>query len=46
MYLLHVVLRALKLDNEEKKETVQSPAPALARHDDAIIAAIAAAVHK
>lgn len=46
MYLLHVVLRALKLDKEEKKETAQSPAPVPARHDDAIIAAIAAAVHK
>ena len=46
MYLLHVVLRALKLDKEGKKETAQSPAPAPARHDDAIIAAIAAAVHK
>ena len=44
MHLLHVALHALKLDKEEKKETAQSPAPA--RHDDAIIAAIAAAVHK
>ena len=31
---------------EEKKEAAQSPAPAPARHDDAVIAAIAAAVHK
>ncbi|WP_315324579.1 OadG family protein [Treponema socranskii] len=46
MYLLHVVLRALKLDKEEKKETAQSPAPVPVRHNDAIIAAIAAAVHK
>lgn len=46
MYLLHVVLRALKLDKEGKKETAQSPAPVPVRHNDAIIAAIAAAVHK
>ena len=46
MYLLHVVLRALKLDKEGKKETAQAPASAPVKHDDAIIAAIAAAVHK
>ena len=48
MHLLHVALHALKLDKEEKKEAAQSPAPAPApaRHDDAVIAAIAAAVHK
>ena len=46
MHLLHVALHALKLDKEEKKEAAQSPAAAPARHDDAIIAAIAAAVHK
>ena len=46
MYLLHVVLRALKLDKEGKKETAQAPASAPVMHDDAIIAAIAAAVHK
>lgn len=46
MYLLHVVLRAFKLDKEEKKESAQSPAAVSVRHDDAIIAAIVAAVHK
>ena len=46
MHLLHVALHALKLDKEEKKEAAQSPASAPARYDDAIIAAIAAAVHK
>ena len=46
MHVLHVVLPALKLDKEEKKEAAQSRASAPARHDDAVIAAIAAAVHK
>ena len=46
MYLLHVVLRAFKLDKEEKKESAQSPAAVSVRRDDAIIAAIVAAVHK
>lgn len=44
MNLLHAVLHALKMDQDEKKEAPQASAPV--QDKGAIVAAIAAAVHE
>jgi oxaloacetate decarboxylase gamma subunit len=47
MYLLHVILHALKMDQDKKEDTTKSvSAPSANTDTNAVVAAIAAAVHE
>lgn len=46
MYLLHAVLHAFKLDQDKKEEATSSATPVASVDNNAIVAAIATAVHE